>query len=188
MEGFWKTRLNNINDLHEFLTFIPEFFSGNGEATRINVMYDKLHIEDNAFKKIMATDLNISRSFYNEYETGFLRHLSKNVDDPDIIGITDITNDKFLNEIFEGRYNKPVETRLCDAVGNLEVLVELIGDINSMISNQNRISNEVCYTSYTNFTMKYLKKMIYEIVNTYDKINDSINGPIKPSGSYKLFI
>jgi hypothetical protein len=151
-------------------------------------MYDKLHNEDNAFKKIIVADLNISRSYYNEYETGFLRHLSKNANDFNIIGITDITNDKFLNEIFEGRYNKPVETNLCDAVGNLEVLVELIEDINTMINNQNRISSEICYTSYTNFTMKYLKKMIYSIFDTYDKINASINTEPKPTGSYKLFV
>lgn len=188
MEGIWRERLNNISDLHEFLSFIPEFFSLNGEATRINIMYNKLHNEDVALRKIVATDLGVTRSLYNEYETGYLRHIQKHQGDLNIIGITDVTNDKFLTEIFEGKYNHPVETSLCDAVGNLEVLVDLVPDISIMIQNLNRISDKVCYVSYSSFSVKYLKKMISEIIDTYQNINDSIEGNKKPVSSYKLFI
>lgn len=187
-KDLWRNRLDGITDLHEFSKFIPEFFSNNGEAHEIRVMYDKLHIEDNAFKKVFTSDLQITRSFYNEYEAGFIRHLNIHAGDSDIIGITSIANDKFLEEIFNGRYNKPAETNLCDAVGNLEVLIDLLPDIDSMISNQNRFSNKECYIAYTDFTIKYLRKMIDEIIDTFYGIEDMINGTKKKSSAYKLFI
>ena len=188
MEEYWKTQLNNITDLHNFTGFIKEFFSQNGEAVRINVMYNKLHNEDNAVKPIKRADLQITRSLYNEYEVGFIRHLKTHASDPNIIGITDVANEKFLHEIFDGKYNKPEDTTLCYAVGNLEVLVDLIPDIESMIRNQNMISNKDCYVSYTKFTVTYLKKMINEIIDTYEEIINKLEGHKNPKGQYKLFM
>lgn len=188
-KDLWKTRLDNITDLHEFINFIPEFFSKNGEAYEIRLMYDKLHNEENAFKTIYALDLQITRSLFNEYEAGFIRHLNTHVGDNNIIGITSIANDKFLDAIFGGKYNKAAGMNLCDAVGNLEVLVDLLPDINAMISNQNRISDKACYTSYTKFSLEYLKRMIDEIMNTFYTIEDMISdGTKKKSTAYKLFI
>lgn len=188
MEDYWTTQLNNITDLHNFTSFIREFFSQNGEAVKINVMYNKLHNEDDALKPIKRADLQITRSLYNEYEVGFIRHLRTHAGDSNIIGITDIANEKFLNEIFDGKYNKPEDTTLCYAVGNLEVLVDLIPDIESMIRNQNMISNKDCYISYTSFTIKYLKKMIGEIIDTYEEIISKLEGHKTVKTSYKLFM
>ena len=185
----WRARLDNISDLHEFINFIPEFFSKNGEAHEIRIMYDKLHNEENAFKTIYTLDLHVSRSLFNEYEAGFIRHLNTHVGDSDIIGITSIANDKFLDAIFGGKYNKATGTNLCDAVGNLEVLIDLLPDINAMILNQNRISDKACYVSYTDFSLKYLKRMIDEIINTFYTIEDSINSISKKKPTaYQLFM
>ena len=152
-------------------------------------MYSNLNNEENAYKKIIAIDLQITRSLFNAYEAGFLKHLNIHAGDDSIIQITSIANDKFLDEIFNGRYNKPKEANLCDAVGNLEVLVDLNSDINIMRINQQRISNKACYIAYTDFVTKYLKRMMSEIIDTYYGIDDSIKGKnIKRQTAYKLFM
>ena len=188
--NYWRQRLYDIEDLHDYLKFIPEFFSQCGEASSVKYMYEKLHDEVNAYKHIETIDLSISRSLFNQYEMGFIKHLNKYQTDKNIIGITNIANDKFIDAIFNGSCNKPVDMELKDAVGNLEVLIDLIPDIESMISNSNRIGDKTCYDSYIAFVNKYIKSMIENILDTYHDINIAIS-EVKGSPKkteYKLFI
>lgn len=188
MISYWNNQLNNLTSIHDFIPFIRDFFSKNGEADKIIVMYNRLHNEANAYKEINVVDLNISRSFFNEYEIGFLKHLAYHSGDEAIIGITDIANDKFINEIFDGSYNKPVKTKLCDAAGNLEVLIELINDIEIMNNNLNRLSDSYSHISYEKFVIKYLKRIISEVISTYNDINATLDGTNNTKIQYKLFM
>ena len=192
MNSYWKVRLNNIDNISDYSNFIHDFFSINGEANKIRYMYNKLHNDEKAFKSIEVVDLNISRTLFNQYEVGFIRHLHMYSRDKNAIGITDIANSKFLNEIFNGSYNKPVNMELKDAVGNLEVLIDLIPDIESMTRNSQMMNVNVCYNSYTSFVNNYLKKMISGIIDTYDEINNILDSSHTKNNnehkSYKLFV
>lgn len=58
-----------------------------------------------------------------------------------------------------------------------------------MSFNQNRISDKVCYDSYTRFITNYLKKMMREIIYSYEDIYSEINSKrTNRVQKYKLFM
>ena len=187
-----ETTLESFNDeINDYKRMIPDFFSKNGESKGIHMMYEKMKDSEFNDVKIVAPDLNLSQSFYEEYLDGmisFIQELNKNVTEN-----TDITkfesslvkakeNDKvFVESLFGGVNNSNTDLTLEEAATDLEILIDFIPKVEGIydrcsvlkesVSSENPLVKESLSLMYESIG-SFCYNQIRNIMDTYYSIMD----------------
>lgn len=208
-----------ISEATYFTDSIKNFFSNNGEAAGIKSMYESIKedmISDSP-KVISCVDINIGSSMYKEYVEGMVKFIDdfknaimENKADElsklkEQLSVAKNNDSIFVESIYGGQLNSIKETRLDDAICNIEYLIEFNDDISNMINECTAIHESfesiddsedkdslieaanLLYESIDNFSFKTLNN----IFKTYCSINDSLSSPVAEPLTkepvYKLF-
>ena len=198
-----------IETIKKFGDIIKKFFSScdddNCCGQCIHEVYNKLEKDiDFRLIKISTLDLNIIIKHYNEYSVGmklFIEQILKSNNYQDEKEKVDtalknaiLKDDLFINHIFSDE-NK-CETRIKDAIQNLEVLIDFIPDMETKISEikdfeshykddsdidlWNQLMN-LYLTSYVKFSYNLILNVFKIFSTIYGKLNYNVIKPI----SYK---
>ena len=198
------------NAIERYDTFIKNFFSCDGEATGIKNIYSKLKDDPEARgKHICVIDLNRSYDIYNEYHEGMIKFISEIIDVDNKLSEnnTDIESLKmklqrakecdkaFIDSLFNGENNKEEDSCICDALKNVEFLIDFIpqmmrfkescfslcelkqnGEPSSLVCD----SLDLLYSSISEYCCKCIKSVIqiytkiFEIVCGEDRVEESV--------------
>lgn len=218
-ESFTKENVN-INSLLDNLafyeSFIPEFFSKNGESEGIKKVYKSIKENMGSEKSIISSDITKSGYIYKEYMEG----MTSFINDIFNTAITESTDELksykekfekakekdslFINSLFNGSLNEQVEMPLSEAVCNLEYLIDFIPELSDMkekCSNLNESYNnidnnekEALINNSLNMLFEsvdnYCYSTIKNIVTTYSEIQDKLfNETVQNNNvnNFKLF-
>lgn len=161
-----------IEELTFIESFIPDFFSKNGEAEGIKKMYKDIHtMKENPYKEsnIESYDFSFGNHIYQEYIEGMSDFIR------DIAGIDDDTklNDfsvkfetakskdyDFINSLFGGNLNKSKEIDITEASENIEFLIDFIPELKTF-----REHCEDFNTLYTNEGLNDKEKLLKSTLN-----------------------
>jgi len=193
--------------------FIPEFFSKNGEANNIKIMYEKLDEinKSDESKEVSCVDVNKGFHIYKEYVEGMLKFINdiKNVDmlteSRDFENYSSQFNQAkrkdalFIDAIYGGNINQSVNTNVTEAVSNIEFLIEFIPElkilkeycdtlhnssINSNDTTKEKLFNESSEMFYESVGY-YIHSTVKNVLSTFCDINDKLNEEIVTTESVK---
>ena len=206
-----------INDIEFYESFIPEFFSKNGEAKGIRVMYESIRENIGNEKTIMCVDVHRSASIYREYMEGmvsFITEISNNMMTESAHELNDYaeklerarTKDSlFIDSLYNGKLNEHIDTVLSEAVMNVEFLIDFIPQLNLMkescknlyttvnytAENKERTLIDSCMNMLFESVDNYCYSTVKNIVSTYKDIHEKLSetGTVTESEdiSFKLF-
>lgn len=189
-----------INGIDFYESFIPDFFSKNGEANGIRAMYKGIRESLENEKTINAIDVNKSAEIYNEYMEGMIEFILdiSNITFVEACDELKIFEEKFekakekdcifIESLYDGKLNEETEMVLSEAVSNIEFLIDFIPQLKTMKercinlneSFKNKTENqeielvnkslEMLYESVNNYCYSTVKN----IVTTYYDINDKL--------------
>lgn len=164
--------------LDYYESFIPEFFSSNGEAVGIRTMYENIKEDMEVVvgeSTIHAIDVNKGSYMYDEYLEGMIQFI-KELKSCDVIQESDQSiyvdklntakkNDSiFIESLFGGKLNSIEEMPVSEAVTNVEFLIDFIPKIKEM-KTQCSVLNES--STYGNALLNDSMVMLFESVNNY---------------------
>lgn len=203
-------------EVEKYEVFIRQFFSCTGEASRIKEIYSCLREDPSKReKKVCCIDLNKSYVIYNEYHDGMISFIKEIFNKVSNIECGDITHldeklakarecDKaFIESLFNGENNKEEESYICDALRNIEFLIDFIPQMHRFkdvctelcgvkpridgCPSHDLIENSLCllYSSVS----EYCNKCIESVICTYSKICDAMDccNSKENNIQYKLF-
>lgn len=202
-----------LNELVCYTHIIPEFFSYDREAIKIKELYKKLKDLDFTRNKVIScVDICKAGCTYNEYFEGMVTFINDFIskaqaENEDLTLIekqlqTAIQGDPlFIDSLFGGKNNEPVEEELTDAIKNVEYLVDYFETLKTMTKTvsdicerANMISSKYEYIInaiklIANSTGAFSCRVIASIVDIYDCINERLdNRPVKAVDStFKVF-
>ena len=206
-------RLNK--EIEFFESFIPEFFSKNGEAQGIRDMYKGIRDNIAMESTITCLDLNKISEVYNEYMEGMIQFIN-DVNNLDTITeseeFSDYTEkfnnakanaDKFMETLYSGKskYSKFEDMVLSEAVMNIEHLIDFIPKMNEMkaiCNNFNKMVKE-CTDEKKKTLLDDSVQLLYEsvgayshstisnIIETYSNINEALNTENKKEEKRSVF-
>lgn len=211
------------NTIEKYDAFIKNFFSCNGSATGIRNIYSILRDDPMMReKKICTIDLNRSYNIYSEYHDGMKAFISEIIETISTNRFNNIETDidtfveklkkaqecdkDFILSLFNGENNREEESDVCDALKNIEFLIDFIPQMHKMkescIELQDmslgcgldksspacKLINDSLYLLYSSIS-EYCYKCIVEVVSIYTKIYDIICGDnkVEESTVYRLF-
>lgn len=211
----FKTESKNIEslikDIEFYESFIPNFFSCNGEAKGIKVMYESIRQNLDNEKTVTCIDVNKSSHIYNEYIEGMMTFI-KDIDHLVITENCDEINsykekfekakDKdsiFIESLYDGRLNEKIDMPLSEAVSNIEFLIDFISQLKTIkencsslyeivINNKQETKKELLNESVNMLfesVDNYCYSTIKNIINIYSNIDDKLNNVINESESNK---
>lgn len=193
-------RVNKEIDLFE--SYIPDFFSKNGEANGIKSMYKGIKENMENEYTIKCIDLNKVSSVYEEYMDGMIQFIN-DINNINIVTEADqiekyktnleTAKDNsgiFIESLYDGTYSENKDYVLSEAVTNIECLIDFIPRLKQMRSECNKCSsfvNECADETKKELLSKsaemmyesvgsYCHSMIKNIVNTYYDINKALDG------------
>lgn len=189
------------DSMDNYSKFIPEFFSNNGAANNIRLIYKKLHDDVYAERTIDCIDITEAVDMYNEYSVGMSSfvndviqsianngdYVKESAEYENKLAIAKSRDKGFVLSIFGGDVIEPKHTVLEEAVRNIELLIDLIPQINKSIDCGNNmiISIEnagVKESSLVNDSIElmfesvenYYYESIKNIIGIYGAIDDAI--------------
>lgn len=197
-ENITIERLND--EISYFESFIPDFFSKNGEADGIRKVYSGIRENLNSENTINCMDINRASKIYNEYMEGMVTFINdiKNVDIvTESNELTDYSekfsnvkanSNIFIESLFNGGYCPYEDTVLSEAVANIECLIEFIPELSTIKNICNSLGESVteCTQPEKTELLKNSIDLLYEsvcdycystirnIVSTYYDINSSL--------------
>lgn len=127
-----------MKELDFYSNIIPDFFSYKNEAVRIKELYKKLKVLDYTRNRVIScVNVDCAGYLYNEYFTGmysfidnFFKEVSSNGENIQLMEKqlqTAIQGDPlFIESLFGGKNNEPVEAELTTAIKNVEYLVDFL--------------------------------------------------------------
>lgn len=203
--------LSLVSILGEFKKFIPDFFSKNGAADNIRHLYSV--VRENRFpnKTVKCVDIKNAASVYYEYNKGMLDFITEiitdanyNCDNIDKNGTfkeslakAKTKDAEFIDSLFGGENNRVEERNLSDALQNIEVLIDFMNEIDTMVKKSQNIINTIENTNCQlvndsvfllyNSILKYTYKTLDNIIDVYNQINEAINTEDKPEPKLKIF-
>ena len=178
---------------------IKDFFSDNdGEGERIRMVYQKTSNYASTYPKIKLIDMNWVNHQYNEYIDGmkvFINTKLQSIDQCSPEEETDrirefIEKDRnFIASLFEGVNKKDTEpSELKDALGNLEVLIDFLPELNSKVEYASVIKRDIedvgeadhpvgieLIRLYALSTIHFSKNLILVTFDSFRKIIDTMN-------------
>lgn len=189
-----------VNEIEYYESFIPEFFSKNGEAEGIRNMYSGVRtmMESNQEKTINCVEITKSSDIYFEYMDGMIQFINdiKNLntvnDENSLASFTEKFNsakDKdalFIESLYNGKLNEPSDMVLSEAVTNIEFLIDFIPNLKTMKSNCLTVQEAVkevddmtkqsllnnCANMLCESVNNFCYSTIKAVVDTYNGIND----------------
>jgi hypothetical protein len=187
-----------IGEYDAYLKLIPEFFSSHGEAAGIKDMYKKLKELDRFRDRIIsAIDITRIGNIYVEYYTGmcdFVDEVIENAESSngisnDLIEALDLAkkgDPQFVDSLFGGKNGERVDTRLTEAVANVEYLIDFIEVLKMMKLNAERFYGAAASVNQDDTVKEsikllvssagtYCSRLIIEIFENYTKITDTLN-------------
>jgi hypothetical protein len=169
-----------IKNIEFYESYIPEFFSSNGEAHGIKEMYNGIRQNLGSEKSIICTDVNQSAHIYREYMEGmisFIRDVSESVfnESADELALYEQKFEKakqkdsiFIESLYDGKLNEKTEMVLSEAVANVEFLIDFIPELKTM--------KECCtalHDSFMNVNHNDKKTLLNESLNMlYESVDN----------------
>lgn len=181
-------------ELSYFKKYIFDFFSSNGSSKEIHEIYESVLSRDHVWKTINTCDMNRSRDLYENYSNGMKKYLNEIIslesasDETTVATLEKARNgdELFVNSLFGGYNNSREETNICEAVKNIECLIDFIPSIDSFNEsvdefiksvskkNDDKLSLE-CSKLYSESVTNYCYNTIKNIINDFNSIHDSIS-------------
>ena len=193
---------NLIKEMEYYESFIPDFFSQNGEADGIKNMYSEIRtmMENGEEKTIECIDIGKSSSIYYEYLDGMIKFINdiKNVNTVDsddaLYAFTEKFNsakDKdslFIQSLYNGKLSESTDMLLSEAVTNIEFLIDFIPNLKTMKSNCCMVQESIkevtddrakclldqCATMLCESVNNFCYSTIKAVTDTYSGINQII--------------
>lgn len=192
---------NLIDEISYYESFIPEFFSRNGEAEGIKDMYSKIHVmmEEGTEKTVQCVDISKSNEIYTEYVEGMIKFIN------DIKGISStgatfesfeekFENAKskdhiFIESLYDGSINAMEDMKLSEVVENVEFLIDFIPTLKTMKTNCCMVKESVegvkdeniqkllndCTTMLCESVNNFCYHTIKSVIDSYTLITESLN-------------
>lgn len=136
---------NLVSAITYYESFIPDFFSKNGEADGIRNMYSKIRVmkESGQEKNIECCDMYQIHDIYTEYVDGMINFINdiRNVNVSESTKIEEYSekfkkakdNDlTFIKSLYNGKIKEITSMPLSEAVSNVEFLIDFINDIKDL--------------------------------------------------------
>lgn len=211
-----EASLENVTtEISFYESFIPNFFSVNGEAEGIRMMYET--VEDKEEMTIECVDVNKSGSIYQEYLEGmksFLTDISQSSSTVSEFTMesfqekmnTAKNNDTlFIESLFNGspEINPKVSTKLTEAVQNVEYLIDFVPQmkqmketcesVSSLLDNipENESTKHSLIQEGLNMMYEsvgnYCSSMLSAVLTDYNMINSMINPSNPVERNFQLF-
>lgn len=210
-----KTIENLKDEISFYESFIPKFFSANGEAEGIRMMYEKVEGFDGG--KLTCVDLSHSGCVYKEYLEGmqnFIREIASSSTDiteevlesfKEKMQVAKNNDSVFIESLFNGTpdINPMEEMVLTEAVQNVEYLIDfipqmktikescekssgLLGSIPVEESVRHTLVDEGLKMMYESVA-NYCSGMVKAVLTDYSNINTILNPVVTQERNYKLF-
>lgn len=196
-----KKYLKSVRD------YIYHYFSENGSAKDIREMYESVVDGTNRSKTLEIFDMNRSHKLYENYNDGMKKYINEVIsmesftEDSDTIKTIQKAhgNDSlFIKSLFGGYNNAKEETNICEAVKNIECLIDFIPYMESLSNSiddyldkmRGKESNSVLLESmklYTDSLSYYCFETVSGIVSDYNQIQLSIHSDESENDSFILF-
>lgn len=183
----------------KYTQIIKDFFSdADGEGARIRTIYDKTSDFSSRYPKVALPDINWVNHQYNEYLDGMKTFIDSKIQsiencnpDEESSKISEYIekDSNFIDSLFDGvnsKTNDPCEIK--DALGNLEILIEFLPQMQSKTSYAEKIkatvnnagepSNPISQNLmrlYTLSTNHFSAKLISSTFDSFQKIVDTMN-------------
>lgn len=192
-----KTKEIVISEYDAYLKLIPDFFSSHGEANGIRDMYKKLKELDGVRDRVIPViDLSKVGNIYVEYYTGMCDFVDEVIEKATSSGVTSELTEalelakkgdpQFVDSLFGGKNGERVDTRLTEAVTNIEYLIDFIEVLNIMKLNAQRfygtaasVKDNDCVRESVKLLATsagiYCSKLLAEIFADYTKITNTLN-------------
>lgn len=215
----FQTREKTIENLKDkisfYESFIPKFFSANGEAEGIRMMYEKVEGFDGG--KLTCVDLSHSGCVYKEYLEGmqsFIYEIASSSTDiteevlesfKEKMQVAKNNDSVFIESLFNGTpdINPMEEMVLTEAVQNVEYLIDfipqmktikescekssgLLGFIPAEESVRHTLVDEGLKMMYESVA-NYCSGMVKAVLTDYININTILNPVVTPERNYELF-
>lgn len=181
-------------------SFIPEFFSKDGEEKGIRSMYKDLHVAmESVFydKKVPCVDIHHGFHIFKEYLEGMNAFIS-DVKEADGALEMESFEEKicsarekdglFIESLYGGSLNKVVDTELSEATSNIEFLIDFIPELKRMKEtckeyhesaieegDKGRLIKESMDMLYDSIS-HYCYHTIENVITTYESIQRSLSG------------
>lgn len=195
-------------ELSYFREYIYNFFSESGSADGIRRMYESVGEREYNWKEIKTCDVNRTGNLYENYNWGMKKYLDE------ILAVETVSDDKsaidtikkakendsiFVSSILGGYNNESSMVNICEAVKNIEFLIDFIPmmenfsqSLDTLINtSEPRVSNDTVLESvklYTESVSNYCYRMISWIVSDYHTIQEEISPEHKDeSSTFTLF-
>lgn len=199
------------NEMNFYESFIPYFFSKNGEADNIKNMYENINydMEDHCEKSISCIDVNRCYDVYKEYVDGMMKFIvdicengnnDKKLDAFESkLDIAKNNDAIFIESLYAGKipdytiHEKP----LSEAVQNIEFLIDFIPQLSVLKENCSSLANKIVDCETTNKRKEelliesmgmlynsidqYCYGTLYNILTDYQKINNVLEESAEPS-------
>jgi hypothetical protein len=198
--------------LANYASFIPDFFSKNGDAENVRAMYRTLRENEFPGVTITCVDTYKASEIYNEYLHGMVDFLKEIVDCSnsvfsvheeqkyaDLLAKAKEKDYEFVKSCFGGNMNSPVDEDLRNAVKNVEMLIDFddqiykfkttAGNLTSSITDVDADTELLCDAVYLYIksVVQYSYLMLTNVFDAYHKISQIItNQAPKPEPKFTL--
>lgn len=201
-----------LKELDCYINIIPDFFSYKNEAIKIKELYKKLKELDYARNKVIScVNIDCAGYLYKEYFDGmysfidrFFKEVSSNSENVSLMEKqlqTAIQGDPlFIDSLFGGKNNEPVEVELTTAIKNVEYLVDFLDLLKGMKQMVADVCNRASELSTYEHCVTVVKLIVTSvctfsnltisgIMDIYDSIQCSIDNKTtnKDAHSFKVF-
>jgi len=202
----------SLKELDCYTNIIPDFFSYKNEAVKIKALYKKLKTLDYARNKVISCiNVDCAGYLYSEYFDGmyqfldkFFKEVSSNSENIPLMEKqlqTALQGDPlFIDSLFGGKNNEPVEEELTSAIKNVEYLVDFLDKLKGMkqmVADVCNRAQELSTYEYsiaavkliTTSTCIFSNRVISVIMDIYNAIQCSIDdkSTIANNQTFKVF-
>lgn len=206
-----------VDNMKFYESFIPEFFSKNGESDGIKSVYSAIKENMVNEKSIISSDITKSGYIYKEYMEGMISFINDISNTVMTESVNDLNTYKekfekakekdslFIDSLYNGKLNEQLEMPLSEAVCNIEYLIDFIPEL-TIMKNQcvdlNESFNDIkesdkkslinnslnmLYESVDNFCYSTIKNIITTYSNIYDKLFNESSNDKEEEIVFKLF-
>ena len=202
------------NEFETYSNIIRGFFTG--KENEIKGIYMSIRQKEFPFNKIVSPDINEARNMYMEYFKGMTEYMFKmtelkssdEINTDSLIGNINKIRERdrsFVESIFGGEKNPPIEDDLNSTMRNVEVLIDVNSEFGAFKSKISNLINEYnssediykpaissAISVYINSIRFYNYMCIKAILNCYNAIINSIQvresaNPKPPTPEYQIF-